>query len=176
MLVLRAGPPPGSQLLAGPFLHLFFESTFERQKYPKSPPEGPKCAPTAPQMTQNPCPRHPKSNLFGRVKTLKNRCFYCGLGTLGGPGVDVFIVKTAIVAPTAHRTPQNGENGGPMAPKVAQASPNGARGGGITIHFLTFFRPETPNGARTLPSRPRVPIFTDFWSILGGFLVIFTSI
>jgi len=91
---------------------------------------GPKSAPTTPQMTQNPCPRHPKTDISGLVKTLKNHCFYCGLGTLGRPRSDVLAIKTAIVAPTAQRTPKNRENVGQVLAKVAQRSQNGARGEG----------------------------------------------
>ena len=42
--------------------------------------------------------------------------------------MDVLSIKTAIVAPTTHLTPKNGGNVGPVAPHVAQVSPNGLQG------------------------------------------------
>ena len=82
---------------------------------------------------------HPKSDFLRKVKTLEHMRFYYGLGTLGRPGVDVLAIKTAIVAPTTDRTPKNGENVGPKAPKVAQVSPNGASGGVRERTFSTIF-------------------------------------
>ena len=135
-LVLRARGPHYSGCLGvcrdsllDPFFDVFSASTFEHQNPRKYHPKGPKGAPATPKSPQNPSPRHPESNFLRKVKTLENISFYCGLGTLGRPGVDVLAIKTAIVAPTTDRTPKNGENVGPKAPKVAQVSPNGARGG-----------------------------------------------
>ncbi len=130
------------------FFCVFLPSTVEPQKYPKYLPHGPKRAPTAPRTTQNPPPRDPKSSFSGIVKTIKNHWLYYGLGTFGRPRVDVLAIKTAIVGPTTHMTPQNGENVGPGSPNVAQVSPNGPPGGGYT---KSVFRPFSIN------FRPRVP-------------------
>ena len=124
-------------------------------------------------MTQNLSPRHPKIDIFEFVKTLKNHCFYCGLGTLGRPRSDVLAIKTAIVAPTAHRTPKNGENVGQVVPKVAQRSQNGARGGVSLSTFRTIFRQFPSSGPLDASGGSRGAFFDDFWSILVDLGMIF---
>ena len=108
------------------------------QNLRKNHPKGPTGAPGNPECPPNPPPRHPKSNFLRKMRTLENISFYCGFGTLGRPGVDFRAVKTAIVAPTTHPTPKNGENCGPMAPEVAQVAPNGVPEG---RHTNALFRP-----------------------------------
>ena len=92
-------------------------------------PERPKGVRTHPRMTKNPGPGRPKTAICDFVKTLENHCFYCALGTLGRPRSDVLATKKAIVAPTAQRTPEKGENVGQVVPKVTQRSQNGVREG-----------------------------------------------
>ena len=128
--VLRAGGPHLSGFPAALFFPPFFRIAFRPPKMLQRCPPRLKCAPTTPEMTQNPSPRHPKTDNFGLMKSLKNNCFYCGLGTLGSPRSDVLAIKRAIVAPTAQRTPKNRENVGQVLAKVAQRSQNGARGEG----------------------------------------------
>ena len=72
------------------------------------------------------------------MKTLTNISFYYSSGTLGRPRRDGLAIKTAIVAPTTHPTPKNGENCGPMAPEVAQVATNGVPEGRYTN---ALFRP-----------------------------------
>ena len=128
-LVLRAGGPPARNSPRDLFSTFFSNRLSTAKKTPKVSPERPKSAPTAPQMTQNPCPRHPKTDIFGLVKTLKNHCFSYGFGTFGRPRSDVLASKTALVEPTAQRPPKNRENVDQVVPKVAQRSQNGARKG-----------------------------------------------
>ena len=100
MLVLRAGGPSArgySELPAGPFLHVFSASTFERPNDLKVTPQRPKVSPKAPKTAQNRSQSHLKSDFSEKVKTIKNHCFYSGLGTLGCPLPDIFTIKMAIV-------------------------------------------------------------------------------
>ncbi len=148
------------------FFYVFFPSTFEPPKYPKYLPHGPKRAPTAPRTTQNPSPRHPKSSFSGIVKTIKNQCFYYGLGTFGRPRVDVLAIKTAIVAPTIHMTPKTGENVGPGSPNVAKVSPNRPPGGGSA---KSVFRPFSINFRPRVPWAPRGVAEVRFLIVLAMF-------
>ena len=118
------------------------------------------------------------------MKTLKNRCFYCGLATLGRLGVNALAAKTAIVAPTAHWTPKNRENDGPMTPKVGFWPRMEPRGGGQKVTFSTFFHPRTPRAPRRVPEGRFLtvwgrfgsiwrPFWDDFERILGHFSLIF---
>ena len=152
---------------------MFFRtSTFEHQNPRKYHPKGPKGAPATPKSPQNPSPMHPKSDFLRKVKTLENIVFYYGLGTMGRPGVDVLAIKTAIVAPTTDRTPKNGENVGPKAPKVAQVSPNGAPGGVRERTFSTIFHqfPSSgPLGTAGVPETRFFVVWDLFLLILGCF-------
>ncbi len=60
-------------------------------------PKGPKVTPKAPKIVPNRPQSHLKSDFSEKVKTIKNRCFYSGLGTLGCPLPDIFTIKLAIV-------------------------------------------------------------------------------
>ncbi len=123
-------------------------------------------------MTQNPCPRHPKTDIFGLVKTLKNHCFYYGLGTLGRPRSDVLAIKTAIVASTAQPTPKNRENVGQVVPKVAKTPKMDPRGGVDEVTFSTFFHQFSFLGPLGAPGGPEVRFLIDldrFWATLARF-------
>ena len=109
------------------FSTFFSERRWTTQSTPKLPPERFQRCPTTPQRTSNLSSGSPKSDIFGLLKTIKNHWFYWCLSTLGHLGSDVWPIKTAIVSPTALRTPKNRGLVGKVVPKVTQRSPNGVR-------------------------------------------------